>query len=209
MLFVTFALLISFSSFASPLDSFATSTYSSLVAVSHPLKAVSIQLCPTSACSTNWGGYAVTGSSGSVTDVKGSWIVPSVTCTKRGSTYAALWVGIDGFSSGTVEQTGVLMHCANGRASYSAWYEFYPAGSVTISGFSIAPRNKISAEVSYSSGTGEFTTTITNVNTGKAYSTSSLVGGAQESSGEWITERPEVCTILSCKLTTLSNFWHR
>ncbi len=29
--------------------------------------------------STNWSGYAVTGSKGSVTSVSGSWIVPSVT----------------------------------------------------------------------------------------------------------------------------------
>ncbi|CAG0965027.1 MAG: hypothetical protein OIN86_07295 [Candidatus Methanoperedens sp.] len=29
--------------------------------------------------STNWAGYAVTGSAGSVTDAKGSWIVNSIT----------------------------------------------------------------------------------------------------------------------------------
>src|ERR1035437_3778384 len=34
------------------------------------------------ATSTNWSGYAVTGANGSVTDVKGSWIVPTVTDRK-------------------------------------------------------------------------------------------------------------------------------
>src|SRR5215469_11261542 len=51
--------------------------------------------------STNWSGYALTGSRGSVTDVKGSWIVPAVNCSQTPSAYSSLWVGIDGYSSNT------------------------------------------------------------------------------------------------------------
>lgn len=174
--------------------------------IARPMKVASDEFCPTSSCSTNWGGFAVTGAAGSVSDVKGSWMVPSVSCAKRGSSYAALWIGIDGYSSSTVEQTGVLAHCNNGKATYSAWYEFYPANSVTISGFSVSPGQTIAAEVSYSTSTGLFTTTITNVNTGSTFSTSSSVSGAQRSSAEWITERPETCTLFGCKLTALANF---
>src|SRR5690348_12236358 len=67
--------------------------------------------CPTAFCSTNWSGYAVTGPNGSVSSVQGSWIVPSVTCAKHSATYSSYWVGIDGFSSGTVEQTGTDSDC--------------------------------------------------------------------------------------------------
>jgi len=192
-------------SFLTPTTVFASNGQSQQPSVSLPLRIHSVNFCPTSSCSTNWGGYAATGSTGSVSDVKASWIVPSVTCPKSGSTYAALWVGIDGYSSSTVEQTGVLVHCLLGKATYSAWYEFYPAASVTISGFSVKPGNTISAEVGYSTATSLFTTTIQNINTGSSFSKSSAVSSAQRSSAEWIIERPETC-LLKCKLTTLSNF---
>lgn len=166
----------------------------------------SFELCPTVSCSTNWAGYAVTGAAGSVSQVEGSWVIPSVTCPKKGSTYAALWAGIDGYGSDTVEQTGILIQCSNGKATYSAWYEFYPAASYILTGFTISKGQKISVKVSYSTTTGLFTTTITNENTQQSYSTSAAVSGAKRSSAEWITERPEVCSTTTCELTTLSNF---
>lgn len=160
--------------------------------------------CPSgTVCSTNWSGFAVTGPSGSVSDVKGSWIVPSVSCTSK-TTYSSYWVGIDGYSSSTVEQTGTDSDCSNGTGHYYVWYEFYPAGSVQVSGFTVKPGDKVSTEVSYSTSTGKFTTTITDGS--QAFSTSSSVSGAARSSAEWIIERPALCTALHCKLTSLSNF---
>jgi len=55
--------------------------------------------------SSNWSGYAVTAGRSTVTDVKGSWIVPPVSCSGSNQ-YASLWVGIDGYNSSTVEQIG-------------------------------------------------------------------------------------------------------
>jgi hypothetical protein len=139
--------------------------------------------------STNWSGYAVTGSS--FTYAKGSWTVPSVNCSTTPNTYAAFWVGIDGWSSSTVEQTGTDSDCDGKTASYYAWYEFYPNPSEEISGFTVSPGNHISAEVSYSGST--FTVTITNETTGKTYSKTGKVSGAARSSAEWIAEAP-CCT---------------
>ena len=158
--------------------------------------------CPTASCSTNWSGYAVTGSSGSVSDVKGSWIVPNAACTTK-NTYAAFWIGIDGYNSNTVEQTGTDSDCQSGTANYYAWYEFYPAASVQISNFKVTPGDKITAEVSYSAGV--FTVTITDHNTGNGYTTTGTVSGAARSSAEWIIERPALCS-LHCRLTPLTNF---
>lgn len=137
--------------------------------------------------SLNWSGYAVTGTAGSVTNALGSWTVPSVTCTST-SSYAAFWVGIDGFTSSTVEQTGTMSQCQRGSPSYYAWYEFYPGPLTTITSIPVSPGNSISAGVSYSGGT--FTVTITDVTTGKTFSTSQRVGSAQRSSAEWIAEAP-------------------
>jgi hypothetical protein len=139
--------------------------------------------------STNWSGYAVTGTA--FTSAKGSWTVPTVNCTKTPNTYAAFWVGIDGWTSSTVEQTGTDSDCDGSSPSYYAWYEFYPKGSVLISTVKVSPGNKMSAGVTYN-GT-EFTITITNETTGKSFSKSSRVSGAARSSAEWIAEAP-CCT---------------
>jgi Peptidase A4 family len=140
--------------------------------------------------STNWSGYAVTGSS--FTKALGSWTVPTVNCTKTPNTYAAFWVGIDGWNSDTVEQTGTDSDCDGKTASYYAWYEFYPAASVLISSITVSPGNKMSASVTYVSGS-EFTISITNESTGKTYSKTGSVSGADRSSAEWIAEAP-CCT---------------
>ena len=139
--------------------------------------------------STNWSGYAVTGSS--FTSAKGSWTVPSVNCAKTPNTYSSFWVGIDGWTSSTVEQTGTDSDCNGSSPSYYAWYEFYPKGSVNISSITVVPGDQMSAAVTYSGS--EFTITITNETTGKTYSKSSKVSGAKRTSAEWIAEAP-CCT---------------
>jgi hypothetical protein len=150
--------------------------------------------------STNWSGYAVTGSS--FTSAKASWIVPTVNCATTPNTYAAFWVGIDGWTSSTVEQTGTDSDCSGKTASYYAWYEFYPKGSVLISTLKVSPGNKIAAEVTYSGS--EFTITIVNETTGKSYSKSSRVSGAKRSSAEWIAEAP--CCTNAGGILPLSDF---
>jgi hypothetical protein len=138
--------------------------------------------------STNWSGYAVLGTS--FTSAKGSWTVPKATCTS-GDQYAAFWVGIDGYTSDSVEQTGTDSDCDGKNPSYYAWYEFYPNPSYEITSVAVAPGDQMSASVTYSGS--EFTITIENVTTGKSYSKSSKVSGAKRSSAEWITEAP-CCT---------------
>jgi hypothetical protein len=139
--------------------------------------------------STNWSGYAVEGSS--FTSAKASWTIPTVNCSKTPNTYSSFWVGIDGWTSSTVEQTGTDSDCDGSSPSYYAWYEFYPAGSVLISSVPVSPGNHMSASVTYS-GT-RFTVTITNETTGKSFSKTGTVRGAKRSSAEWIAEAP-CCT---------------
>ncbi len=151
----------------------------------------------TNVTSTNWSGYAV--SSSSVTDVKGSWVAPSVTCTSK-TTYSSFWVGIDGYTSKTVEQTGTDSDCSDGTARYYGWYEFYPAGSVDFgSKYPVKPGDHISAEVSVSGA--DFTVTMKD-SSGWTFSITKAVSSASKSSAEWIVERPEV----GSKLSSLSDF---
>src|SRR2546427_3366715 len=139
--------------------------------------------------STNWSGFAVTAGSGAVSDAKGSWIVPTIqgSCASTNQ-YSSFWVGIDGFNSGTVEQTGTDSDCQNGVPTYYAWYEFYPHPSFLINGMAITPGDHITAQASFSGRS--FTVTIADTNTGASFSTSSRVRSAQRSSAEWIAEAP-------------------
>ena len=139
--------------------------------------------------STNWSGYAVTGSSFTVAE--GSWTVAAVNCSQTPNTYAAFWVGIDGYSSDSVEQTGTLAECNGTSAIYYAWYEFYPNPMYEITSVPVSPGNEISASVTYNGS--KFTTTIKNVTTGNSYSKTARVRGAARSSAEWIAEAP-CCT---------------
>ncbi len=153
-----------------------------------------------SVTSENWSGYAVTGSD--FTNAEGSWVVPAVNCTKTPNSYSAFWVGIDGYSSTTVEQTGTISFCSGTTAAYYAWYEFYPNPSFDITAVPVAPGDKMSASVTFN-GT-EFTTTITNETTGKHFSKSAKVKGAKRSSAEWIAEAP--CCTTSGGILPLSDF---
>jgi hypothetical protein len=144
------------------------------------------------ATSSNWAGYVVKAPKGAISDVKGSWIVPKVTCPAQGRLYSSFWVGIDGDGSPTVEQTGTDSDCAHGSASYFAWYEFFPAYPHTLS-LKITVGDSISADVSYGSGT--FTTTLSDRTTGKSASATSTIH-AQRASAEWIAEAPSSSSVL-------------
>lgn len=137
------------------------------------------------AASSNWSGYAVTGSN--FTTARGSWVVPAATCSS-GYQYSAFWVGIDGFGTTTVEQTGTSSDCSGKTPVYYAWYEFYPQGAVEIRRVPVKPGDVISASVVYN-GTA-FTVKIADVTTGTSFSKTSPVAGAQRGSAEWIAEAP-------------------
>ena len=153
--------------------------------------------------STNWSGYATFATGTTFTDVKGSWVQPSATCPTRKRQYSSFWVGIDGYNSSTVEQTGTSADCiGKNRPSYYAWYEMYPSAPVTLS-MTITPGDTVSAEVS-ANGTS-FTLTITDVTTGATFTTTKTLTSAQKTSAEWVAEAPSSCSF-TCRVLPLANF---
>ena len=102
--------------------------------------------------SGNWSGYAVESPS-QFTEVLGSWVEPTAKCTSLGKTYGAFWVGLDGYTSKSVEQLGTDSDCKNVNSpSYYAWYEMYPAASVNHSTtqFPVKPGDTMTASVTRS-----------------------------------------------------------
>ena len=81
--------------------------------------------------STNWSGYAATGGC-AFTSVSSSWVEPTGTCGS-GDQYSSFWVGLDGYNSNSVEQTGSEVDCAGRTPVYYSWYEMYPAYPVNFS----------------------------------------------------------------------------
>ncbi|HZZ81149.1 MAG TPA: G1 family glutamic endopeptidase [Gemmataceae bacterium] len=145
-----------------------------------------------STTSTNWSGYAVESNfnapaTNSVTAVSGSWVVPSVSGT--GTAYSSFWVGIDGFSSNTVEQIGTDSDLVNGVPVYYAWYEMYPNPSRSIA-LTINPGDTINASVIYSASTKAYTLSLTDATSGHSFATTQKVAGAKNNSAEWIAEAP-------------------
>jgi hypothetical protein len=165
---------------------------------------------PAPAQSTNWSGYADT--SGTFSAVSSSWTVPTVTCAGTASAYSAQWIGIDGYSSSTVEQDGTEADCLNGSPSYDAWYEMYGDNAVNSgnevelspSEYPIKPGDIMTASVSVSGST--WTLAIADTTRGWSLpSTTITFTGAAKSSAEWIVERPELCG-RTCSLTSLADF---
>src|SRR6266568_5954374 len=142
--------------------------------------------------STNWSGYADTSSTFS--KATGNWTEPSVTCGSRG-TDAVFWVGIDGFTSGSVEQDGTLAECSGGSAFYFTWWEMYPTNAIQVVGSSVVPGDTISASV-VRSGTSYTLKVTDSTHPANSFTTTQSCSNCANSSAEWIAEAPSSGTVL-------------
>jgi Peptidase A4 family len=136
--------------------------------------------------SSNWAGYAVTG--GSYTSVSSAWTQPAVNCSVTATGWSSFWVGLDGDTSSTVEQTGTEADCSNGHAVYSGWYEMYPKFPTTYAN-PVGAGDHMSAGVT-TSGNGSFTLTLTNSSRGWTQRTTARLKRAKLASAEVIAEAP-------------------
>jgi hypothetical protein len=137
--------------------------------------------------STNWSGYAATGANGSFTSVTTTFTQPAVTCTS-GDQYSSFWVGLDGYTSNSVEQTGTEADCVGSMAEYSAWYEMYPKFPVTYN-TTVKPGDVITESVTFS-GTKSYTMTLTDSTEGWTKTTAASSSKGVRSSAEVIAEAP-------------------
>jgi hypothetical protein len=139
--------------------------------------------------STNWSGYADTGSSFS--NVSAKWTEPGTTCSSRTTSLAAFWVGIDGYSSDSVEQDGTMIECYDRTAYQFTWWEMYPTNDVQVVGETAAAGDAITASV-VRSGTSYKLTVTDATHTADSFSTTQTCSASScvDSSAEWIAEAP-------------------
>lgn len=161
--------------------------------------------------SSNWAGYAVTGTRPDgtpveYTNVVGSWVQPKINC-KLGESYAAFWVGLGGFTDGStaLEQVGTESHCTSSRkAVYAAWYEIIPAPSIPIR-MKIRPGDRITAAVLVQAT--RVILQLTNRTTGMRVTRRVTVEQPDLASAEWIAEAPSECSSAGfCQTLPLADF---
>jgi hypothetical protein len=137
--------------------------------------------------STNWSGYADTGSSFS--EVASSWTEPSATCSSSATQLAAFWVGIDGYSSSSVEQDGTLIECYQRTAYQYTWWEMYPTNDIQVVGDTLAAGDAITSTVTRS-GTSYTLTVTDSTHSANSFTVTESCTSCANTSAEWIAEAP-------------------
>jgi Peptidase A4 family len=158
--------------------------------------------CPggvTSVDSPTWAGYAVCSAAGAqpaadlscpphcYSAVSGAFVVPAV--VRCEDCAAAFWLGLDGFTSATAEQLGVLAAQSGGSTVYYTWWDMYPSAA-HIAGTTVRAGDSISASVQRA-GTS-YTLSLTDASTpANSFTVTQSCTACANSSAEWITqERP-------------------
>lgn len=120
---------------------------------------------------------------------------------------SAFWVGLDGYSSSSVEQIGTDSDCSGGSPSYYAWYEMYPNPSVGLpSGDVVHPGDSMTGWVASNPTGTDFYLAITDTSAGWSFGISQQGSGFSRSSAEVIAEAPSSCNLIFCSEVALADF---
>jgi Peptidase A4 family len=137
--------------------------------------------------SANWSGYAAHAGRHLYHSVSASWVEPRATCT-TGDQFAAFWVGLDGYSSKSVEQTGTDSDCNGATPRYYGWFEMFPAAPVNFRN-TVEPGDHMSASVTFS-GVEKYTLVLTDTTRHWTHTVVRRNATLARSSAEVITEAP-------------------
>jgi hypothetical protein len=144
---------------------------------------------PSQVVSSDEAGYVAIGTTGEYSSVSSSWTEPKGTCTAgTGDQYSAFYVGLDGWSSDTIEQIGTELDCDGGTPERYAWYDMYPASPVYFNE-EVAAGDQISASVTYD-GSNEFTLKISDSTQDWSQTVEASLADAARSSAEVLVEAP-------------------
>lgn len=161
--------------------------------------------------SSNWSGYAATGTAADGTPttfsvVSGSWVQPAVTCVPGQASYSSFWVGLGGFGEGAqaLEQVGTDSNCrADGSQAYGVWYELVPDYAVHVH-LRLSPGDHVSAVVVVH-GT-QVIVRLRNLTRGTVFTRKVTARVLDLTSAEWIAEAPSNCNGGACSILPLANF---
>lgn len=145
--------------------------------------------------SKNWAGYAVgRNEEEKFRRVIATFFVPFLNCAVSpgtDGTYSSHWVGLDGYTSGTVEQDGIEADCAGTTAQYFAWREVFPRPE-RASTIAIHPGDSVTASVRFIRASGEYRMEVKDNTDGRYFTVYQTCDGSacQRNSAEVISEAP-------------------
>ncbi len=144
--------------------------------------------------SSNWAGYSLRGSAGSVSEVAATFTVPTLNCAATPQGQDAEWVGVDGTSGSALFQTGVASSCGSGVQQSTAWYEDIqgnpPVPAQDL--FTASPGDLIRAQVQEISP-GSWQYVLSDLTSGQSASASMAFDGPG-AAADWIEEDPATAT---------------
>lgn len=150
--------------------------------------------------SPNWSGYEEDNGAGvaNQTSVSGTFTIPSLYQGDPSGSWAAQWVGIDGYLNGNTNliQAGLFETPTSPTTfGYYPWWEILPAAATDVSPSfpSMVPGDTVTITINQVSGTS-WNITIDDVTQAESFTTTQTYnpGGATETSAEWIVEAPLV-----------------
>ncbi len=146
--------------------------------------------------SHNWGGYAVHRTGVKFRAIKATFFVPVMNCavtpgTTSPGNFSSHWIGLDGFTSQTVEQDGIEADCISGSPQYYAWHEVFPRPEQRVS-MQISPGDSVTASVKYSKSTGRYRLEVMDNTNGNHFTVHQRCAGSAcvRDSAEAISEAP-------------------
>jgi Peptidase A4 family len=179
--------------------------------------------------SQNWSGYA--DNQDTYNSVAASWTQPTVDCSSSGggsagilngllggnglgnllgpgSSASSFWVGLDGYSSNSVEQLGADSDCNGKTPTYYAWWEMFPNPSqVLSSSYPVHPGDQMTAWVASNASGTDFYLALKDSSAGWSFATNQTASpGFGRSSAEVVAEAPSSCNILFCSELPLADF---
>ena len=147
--------------------------------------------------SQNWSGYAAHGKT--YKKISARWAEPPGHCTSS-RTFSSFWVGLDGYTSRTVEQTGSEVDCSGGSPRYFGWYEMFPAFPVNFPN-TVHPGDHFTGSVTFT-GSGHYTLVLKDTTSGWSHTIHQTSAQATNASAEVIAEAPSS----SSGILPLTNF---
>src|SRR5215469_3760227 len=136
--------------------------------------------------SSNWSGYAA--HNGPYKSISANWVEPRGHCSGSVHMYSSFWVGLDGYNSGSVEQTGSDVDCQGGNPKYYGWFEMFPKFPVKFHN-TVRPGDHLHGSVTYNGG-GRFTLTLSDTTRHWTHTEHKSLSSAKRSSAEVIVEAP-------------------
>jgi len=115
------------------------------------IPAFSVTALAASSNSQTVAGYQVVGPSGSITRIKGSWVVPTLSCSPSSNTNSSMSVMLDGVTSSDRMQIGTIAACVGGVAEYRVFQVMSPnSGKVKMPQMTIHGGDVIEAQGKWS-----------------------------------------------------------